>query len=579
MSHELVLAESVRETMAYQKAEAYNYVPPEHILHPDYLYRSSLAIGRTGSTKTTSRVAMAECRLNKSFKVVCIDIQNELEFLALACPPNHVLSNKLNNHGRKPQALRTHTLLPLGYDGNERLFQWNEIPNHWDFFCLNLFDLDPSFDWKVLMGNLSGVQEQILKTALLNVQPDWGVLDVYCECQKRYLQGDYGYPDSTKDDADSKPIPIVKGLFPKQTITTLNRKLMALNSTRFISPQLFRGRSTHYLLDWHKELLNRKTVTVLKVGLLPTKLQHAVVNYILRKTFLMAQHRNNDISDPNYFPLPPIAFIIPEITDYAPEHIPDDKKETLPPLRDTILEIYRKGRRHQIVFDVDSADFSNVPNEIKEQTWYYFVFDSDIEVLNDCIRRTGVLNAETLRGRYDNLKEKGSYIYLQKFFERGWFSRDLIPSCWIPREGENFLEVWRNLYPNKFKSVDPYYNSINLIHSDMKKRVHETFKRLEEQVELQRKTPLTENVEQFCQYIASQIEKTGNTEFSLNTIINGYRLSSKDKISKVTLYSYIEKLQESSICTVVKTTKPYTLKVNLEKLKNSLTIKKETVEG
>jgi hypothetical protein len=570
LSYDSVLVESLREKLTYQKSQSFDRVFPDQLLNPDYLFRSSGSFGRTGSTKTTNRIAMIESRLKYGFKVVCFDVQSELEFMGLPCPSDHVLCGKLKSQNRVPKGYRTHVLLPLSYVGGERVVQWSQLPSNWDFFCLNLNDLEvASQDWNILMGKLTSIQEQILKTALLNRQPEWGVLDVYVECQKRYLQGNYGYPDHTKDDANASAIPVVKGIFPKQTITTLNRKLMDLNSTRFLLPQLWHGKNSPFLLDWHRELLDHKTVIILKIGLLHPQFQHALVNYILRKTFLLAQKRGET-------QVPPIAFLVPELTDYCPKTVPEAKQETLPMLRDTFLELFRKGRRHQIVFDFDSADFGNIPDEVKEQTWYYFVYDSDVEVLNECVRRTGVMNAENLRGTYDLLKEKGSCIFLQKFYPRGRFIRDCIPSCHVAREGENFVDVWRNLYPSKFKSVEPYYLKLNVIHAEMRERVGKVFKEIEDQVELSRKTPLTENIMNLCVWLAKQIDESGKTEFALGQVVNRYQLSLREKISKVTLYEYFKKLEEAGVCNVVKTSKPYTLKLSIERLKQSLPQKEAT---
>jgi hypothetical protein len=569
MSYETVVVQAIREKLKYHRSQLYDRIRSDEILHPNYLFRHTGSFGQTGTGKTTNRVATIECRLKYGFKVVVFDTQDEMEFISLPLNEGHPIYNKLLEQGRRPKGLRTHILIPLAYYGGQRIIPYKEIPTNWDFFLLDLYDLEiTAQDWNILMGGLSGVQEQILKTALLKRDPKWGILDVYVETQKRYLQGNYGYPDVTEDDMDSEPIPVVKSVFPKQSITTLNRAIMDLNSARFLAPRIWRGKRTPYLLNWENELLNRKTVTILKVSLLPPKLQHALCTYILRKTFILAQKRY--LNDGRR--VPPVAFVVPEATDFFPNKIPDEHKETLPPLREAFLMIFRKGRRHQVVIDFDTAYYSSIPDEVINQTHYIFLYDNDKEILEDCVKRFNPINNREIRGVFDLLKEKGSCIMLSRHKLRAVFTNNLIPGCRVALEGENFLEVWRNVYPNRFKPVDPYYKTLKLIHQDIKKRVREIFKQLQEQVKVSRKR-ISDNLDRFCKFIATRIQETGKTEFKSNQLINDFRMNTPDKLSKPTLYEYLEELNNTGIIKLKKTTRPYTLTVNIEKLKQIVTPK------
>lgn len=584
MSYPTVVVESMRQKRKYHRSRLVKHIRPSEILHPNYLHRHTGSFGQTGTGKTTNRVATIECRLKHGFKVVVFDAQDELAFCCLPCPegfktvvvtdkqgrqkkkkvPIHPIYPKLLAQRRKPHGLRTHVLIPLAYYGGHRVIPYEKIPKNWDFFLLDLFDLEIiAHDWNILMGGLSGVQEQILKTALLKRNPEWGILDVYMETQKRYLQGNYGYPDITEDDMDSQPIPIVRSVFPKQSISTLNRAIMDLNSARFIAPRIWRGKRTPYLLNWENELMDRKTVTIIKTSLLPSKLRHALCTYILRKTFILAQKRYLDDGRK----VPPISFTVPEATDFFPKKPSDEDKETLPPLREAFLTIFRKGRRHQVVVDYDTSYASSIDDTIINQTHYIFLYDNDKGILDDFVKRINPINRESIRGSFGLLKEKGTCLMLSRHSSLGEFPKDIVPACRIAEEGENFIEVWETLYPEKFKLVDPYYEKLNLLHQDSKKRVRANFRKLREQVEVSRKR-ISDNLDRFCQFIAQRIKETGKTEFKSNQLINDFRMSTPDKLSKPTLYEYLDELNNTGFIKLKKTTRPYTLTVNIEKLKS-----------
>lgn len=564
MTYPTVIAESVRRKLKYHRSSTFRVLPHTEIIDPINKFRHSARFGSTGKGKSTNLLNTTECRLSQGFKVVMFDTQDELEFCSLPCPKDHPIYRKLRNRNRAPRGMKSRVLLPLAYEGGERVIQHKKIPKNWHFFLLDLFDLEvTSQDWNVLTGGLSGVQEQILKSSLLRKQPDWGVLDVYLETQKTFLEENFGYPDINVDEKDSAPIPVVKSVFPKQSITTLNRELMELNSARFLVPHSWRGHRTPHLLNWEKEITDRRTITIIKVSLLPPRLRHALCTYLLRKTFLMAQKRY--LEDGRM--VPPVSIMVPEATDFFPKRIPDEYGETLPPLRETFRTIFRRGRRHKVVIDYDTAYFQSIEDEIVNQTHYVFTFDNDKEILNTIINGFNPLNKKNLVGNFDFLKEQGVCLYLSRHRVNGMFIRDTVPACWVPLEGQNFLEIWRGMNGN-FKDVDPYYETVNRIHADSKARVRRVFKKLKERMEMAKKMPLSGSAERFARYIYERSDSEQKTKFELaSEIVNPYFEKVADSPSKVTLYNICKKLHKLNLITMHREKKPYTLTVNTKKMK------------
>jgi len=561
-----ILPKAYDQKMRFEKSRSFERVPYDQLINPNNRFRHSGSWGVSGCGKTTNRIAIIEVRQKLGFKCVAIDTQEELEFIHLPCPPDHVLYPILAEQNRKPKGIPTKILLPLAYTGGKRVIMQEEIPVHWQPFLLDLYDLEVTTkDWDTLVGGLSGVREQILKTALLKKEPTWGILDVYLETQKRFVQKDYGYPDITEDDIDSEPIPVLKGIFPKQSITTLNRNLMDLNSARFLAPRIWRGKITPYLLDWEKEILDRRYVTILKVGLLPPNLAHTLVTYLIRKAFIMAQKRFTQDGRK----VPPISFVVPEATNFFPKEIPSQYKETMPPLRDAFMEIFLRGRRHQVVIDYDTAYYTNLPDEVKAQTvlHYAFMYDNVKEILNEFVNSRNPINKENLTSGFDLLKERGTCLYFNPTHSRGVFLHNIVPACHVAREGENFIELWKSI-GGKMKSVEPYYATLNLIHQDIKEKVRKEFQGLEEKIMVSGEIPLSETPQKFAVFLYSLILETGETEFIQSNLVNRYYMEPNSKVSKVTIYALLKQFHKLGILTIHKEKKPNTIIINLEKLRS-----------
>ena len=564
----------MKQKFAFEKTLTPSY-DFNHLIDPNNKYRHSGRLGGTGTGKTTNLITTIQCRLEQGFKIIFFDTQNEGEFLNLPCPKNHPIYPKLIQSKRQPKGIKTHVLIPLAYSGGERVVQHEKIPENWDFFLLDLHKIDPAGpDWSILMNGISDVQEQLLKTSLLQKEPHWGILDIYHQCQRRFEQGRFGYIDSNVDEEDSEPIPVLKNVFPKESIRAFNRELMALNSSRFIAPHLYKGKPTPFLLNWEKEVMSRTTVTVLKVSLLPSRLRHAFCNYVVRLTFKMAQKRFL----PDGRKIPPLAITIPESTDFFPQHIPEEYKETMPPLRQVFYDIFRRGRRYRVVVDYDTADKGSMDrNKVLNQTFFLFLFDNSKKILGECIDLYNLTNAEKLKKKLDLLKMKGMCLSLSRKNPIGRFIQSPVPSVWVPLEGESFIEIWRDLGKD-FKPVSPYYETINKIFGSIKKEMRLSFDQLTLELETaktdkKKEAGISDAIKEFAIFVYKF--SVDYPEITLKSKpINQFLKDNPDAPSKMSVYNWLDRLHDFGLVKINREKRPHTFKVT-NKMKEFLEVKVE----
>jgi hypothetical protein len=289
--------------------------------------------------------------------------------------------------------------------------------------------------------------------ATRDLTEDFSLADLFIRICELMEAGELSFKPAIEGLPEGTPgLPLPEKIYDKRSGKPLLDMLIDLMNYGFVLPKRWRGVPTPTTLDVRKELLDKKTITILYLPpTIPDYIRYGIATWFLRKILTIQQVER----------LVPLLLCFPEVSLLAPDQILD-REAYKEPLKTLMREIYSQGRYFRIAIDVDTQSPEQFDKICLDNTSIYFLFNvGDVERLKKLLRNAKIKGDDyarvTMKENLARLTRTGNCIYVPPAdVGRPEFYDNLVPPYYAPTtEGENFWELWQRFYPDAYIDINP----------------------------------------------------------------------------------------------------------------------------